>query len=65
MVTHSSLVYVDNNSTIKTNVTTFLHREGNAVEIVASSSFNLSLDDAKTLAKELAHAIAQLALDNA
>ena len=64
MVTHSSMAYVDKNFTIKTNVTTFLHHEDNRLEIVAGSSFNLSLEDAKSLAKELAEAIAELELDN-
>lgn len=66
MVTHSSLVYVDKNGTIKTNVSTFLHHEGNRLEILAGASFNLSLEDAKDLMAELAKAIydAETGFDN-
>jgi hypothetical protein len=65
MVTHSSTAYVAKNATIRLNITTFLHTDGNNLEIVAQSNNALSLDDAKKLLKEIADAIIELELDNA
>jgi len=66
MVTHSSLVYVDKNGTIRANVTTFLTAPDLKPSILAGSSFNLSVEDAKDLMADLAKAIyeAETGFDN-